>query len=166
MARRLGKKIDFVQWDAIPSFRQSSSSETTFVIAGLTFLAPATILRSRCDVLFQFDATVQVDDRLTLGVGLGLVSTDAFTFGATAMPDPLGEPEYPWLYWREINIEQLAVTPDFAGIGFGERFEVDTKAMRKVKPGQTLTWVFQYANGAGSPSATTTFGQTRVLIGT
>ena len=44
--------------------------------------------------------------------------------------------------------------------------EVDTKAMRKVKPRETLVWVLQTSDVNGAPVTLVENQETRVLFGT
>ncbi len=168
---RPGKKIDFKQWSSIPGLILSSAAGGLLQGGSLAFLAPATILRCRGYVQAMFDETAQPGDQAVLTYGLGIVSSDAFAAGAASMPDPAGEPEYPWLWWGEIFLESRWATgagnPQPAGWGPDRmRLDVDTKAMRKVKPGESLMWAIEVVSVAGGPQIEHRIGQTRVLIGT
>jgi len=165
--RRPGRKIDFKQWSNAPGLIQQIAATGTFLSGSLSFLAPGTILRVRGYVAAFFDATMQVDDRMVLTFGLGIFSTDAVALGATAVPDPADEPQYPWLWWKEFRLDSKTTTGLTGGWGIAaQRYEVDTKAMRKVKPGESLVMVFQSTNLAGAPATDIDVGQLRVLIGT
>ncbi len=164
---RPGRKIDFKNWDAIPGLVQELSTPQTFQGGALNFAIPATILRMRGGVQASFDESVQAGDRATLAFGLAVVSTDAFSAGA--VPDPASEPEYPWLWWGVIELECTIVTANWTAFPWGSgamRLPVDSKAMRKIKPGESLTWVAQAAVMTGSPTVIAKFEQTRTLIGT
>ena len=162
------RTIDFKAWLAIPAFNDSLTGDNTFVTAALSFVGPGTILRTRGRILLAMNPSGKAaDDSVKITFGLGLVSTDAFTLGATAMPDPAGEPEYPWLWWDEVNLRSMIATTNESGFGPENReLIVDTKAMRKVKPGQSLTLVIQYANITGTPIVNSEVSQFRTLIGT
>ena len=173
MARRFarpGKKLDFKTWAALPSVTVTGTGATTLLGGGLLFLVPATILRIRGFVNCIFDAAVQVGDAMQIGLGLAIVSDDAFNAGAGSMPDPQGDPEFPWLWWK--SLELLAVSTNATAVnntGWGmaaQRYEVDSKAMRKIHPSQTLCWIAQLTSAQGAPDTTVTLGQTRVLFGT
>ena len=94
-----------------------------------------------------------------------MVSTDAATLGATAMPDPLGEVDYSWLYWADHTFSY----PGTAVSGlepFGSlRKSFDVRSMRKMKPRESLIMVVQYADSSGAPPLTFFAASTRVLIG-
>jgi len=96
-------------------------------------------------------------------VGLGKVSTDAATLGSTAMPDPAGEPDYPWLYWAE---HPYAATDTAFGSNLGtkvHRVAFDIRSMRKFTTRETLAFVVQYSDISGAPPLTFIGAQTRVL---
>jgi len=169
MARRYNRKIDFKQWDGIPSWQQTISVDSTRAGSSLGFLIPATILRVRSRILISNDSPADTE-QVNLAFGLGIVSSDAVAAGAGSLPDPDGEPEYPWLWWDDIAIQSFggAVSPvEITPFGEGCReIIVDSKAMRKVKPGETLTWVSSSFRVAGTPTLSVMGSITRVLIGT
>ena len=143
------------------------ASATTSLGGSLAFSIPATILRMRGEIFAITDGAAE-SEALSMTLGIGVVSSDAFAAGAGSMPDPGGEPEYPWLYWTAFFIiNQSGDTASTPGeqnqIGQAYRLRFDSKAMRKVKPGQSLTWVIQTDNAT---AADIFLGQTRVLIGT
>ncbi len=102
---------------------------------------------------------------LFVTMGIALVSTDAFVLGVTAMPDPAVDTGYPWLFWKSVQLinQTAGQVADENSIGQSYRFTVDSKAMRKFKPQQTLAVVFQ--TGDVTP-VDILQGFTRVLIGT
>ncbi len=166
VATRPGKTLDMKQWDFLPSVNQVTAIATVISGSGLAFAIPATILRVRGYVTAAFDETKQVGDTMRIIFGLGIVSSDAFTLGATALPNPGGQAEYPWLWWGGGNLEAFVAAGEEAFGTTAFRLEVDSKAMRKVKPGQTLAWIVETAGVAGAPVTSINFGQTRVLFGT
>ena len=111
-------------------------------------------------------ATFAADDAATIGVGIGVVSTDAATAGAASVPDPIGEPDYPWLYWADIPFYFAGSGPGGDEITAHVRRQFDIRSMRKLKPRETLTWVFQYGNLVGNPPLSLNVANTRVLVAT
>ena len=112
------------------------------------------------------DATMQVGDTIAFAFGLGIVSTDAFTAGAASFPDPFGDVDYPWLWHGTMFLRsELAAGVNAWGMS-AQRLEVDTKAMRRFKPSESLGWIVESATVAGAPATEVTVGFTRVLIGT
>ena len=105
---RRGRTIDFKAWIAIPSHETQFTANATVVLAGIGFTGPGTILRSRGRLQVSLDSTQVLDDRAKVAVGLGLISTDAFDLGSSAVPDPSGDVDYPWLYWTEVSLRAVA----------------------------------------------------------
>ena len=166
VATRPGRTIDFKQWTAIPGGSQSVSGNTTFAGPGLlAFGIPATILRVRGHFRVSMQITgLTAGDEVTLVFGLGIFSTDATAVGASALPDPSAEAEFPWLWYQSVMLQ--SINADSAEPGSQTLVEVDTKAMRKIKPGQSLAMVGQYVDTVGAPGVRINMGQIRVLFGT
>ena len=116
-------------------------------------------------MLATLNEATAVGDEMKLACGLAIISTDAFDLGATAVPDPAGDAEFPWLYWTEFALTSTT-TDDRNAIGASNmRVEVDSRAMRKVKPGESMAWIFQYVDIAGAPVVDVQVNQMRVLLG-
>ncbi len=139
----------------------------TSIVNSIAFTDPATILRLIGEVVTVFpNQTLVANDAAQLTLGIGLVSSDAAAVGFTALPDPLDEPGYDWLWWYStflfnMNITTENVVPDGS---FYSRIPIQSKAMRKLKPNMTLVLVQQYLSESGSPTVGTA-GQFRCLIG-
>ena len=85
------------------------------------------------------------------------------------MPDPATEPEFDWLWWYPTILASFgAATAAIANpVPQGESFDrirVESKAMRKMKPGESLVLVAQYENIAGNPAVDVN-GSLRFLFG-
>ncbi len=167
MARQ-GKTIDRKEWNATPSLTVEVSTDGTHEGGLLNFSIPGTILRIRGYVSAIFDESSQVGDKMTVTFALGMVSTDAKDVGATALPDPGGEPEYPWLWWGQLRLDSFSTNglPSASWGPAAQRMEVDSRAMRRFKPRESLVWVVERADAGGAPVTIITTGSTRVLIGT
>ena len=173
MARRFQRdERQAVEWSAIPSSSLSITAAGTFLQPGiLSFATVATIRRIRGVILYHLEGTLAAGDLCVGASGLGIFSTDAVTAGAASLPDPNAEPEFPWLWYRSRHFSiGPAVTnatwdQPAANGTVAEVVEVDTKAMRKVKPGQTLALVHEYVNIVGPPPLGIEAGVFRVLLG-
>ena len=166
---RPGKTIDFKAWDAIPGALQNLSANGTTAPAGISFTGPQTILRSRGEILLQMDENTLAADNALIAMALGIMSTDAFAAGGASLPDPSGNADYPWLWWQTINLATnftLAAGSDQVAGMTTRVVQVDSKAMRRVKPNETLSLVFQYVNVSGNPTIQVDAGLIRVLFGT
>ncbi len=164
--RHEGRKIDFKSWAAMPSIRLALTADSTNLGGSLQFAIPATILRMRGRLRAHLEATIAAGDFAKLAVGLAVISTDAFNAGAGSVPDPVDEPEFPWVYWTEFELSSESANVDEAWGYQSVDIIVDSKAMRKVKPGEALAWIAQYADGNGTPPMSVDISQTRVLVGT
>ena len=160
-AKTIREKI----WNATPFTAATISTDTTISGGSLAFNEAGTVLRCRGYVQGFFDSTKQVGDDILLTFGLGIVSTDAFAVGASAFPDPSGEPEYPWLWWGQMSLFASIAAGNEAWGTSAQRLEVDTRAMRKVKPRESLAWICESTSASGAPLTVVHFGQTRVLFG-
>ena len=163
-----GRKIDFKQWTAAPGLLGSITTDTTTIGGSLAFSVPATILRWRGYIsAFMGESGATAADRMAITCGIGIFSTDAVTLGATALPDPADEPEFPWVWWKEFVLHTEVAAGPSGGWGIqAQRYEIDSKAMRKVKPGESALIVIQSTNAAGAPTVKLDIGQLRVLVGT
>ncbi len=148
--RGQGRVIDYKHWNAIPSLNLKVGTAATSLGGGLSFVAPATILRARGYVSASFDATQQAGDEMLCTFGLAVISTDAFTAGGGSVPDPADEPEYPWLWWKQMFLESFVAANEGAYGVSAQYAEVDTRAMRRIKPGETLCWVMQRTGVVGA----------------
>ncbi len=107
-------------------------------------------------------AGVVAGDQALMTTAIGVVSADAVAIGDTAMPDPSDEADYPWLWWAATFIDFASVDD----LGGAVRYvPVESKAMRKIGPGQALVAVSQYTDRTGTPPLALMFSA-RFLIGT
>jgi len=108
---------------------------------GLLTTESITLVRSRGVALFHFDNAVATDV-LQVALGLGIFTSDAFGIGSTALPGPLTDADWDWVYYKTILFGPGFTTTEIAGEGLQNvTVEVDSKAMRKMKANQTLAWV-------------------------
>ena len=154
------------QWSQLLGFSGPFVASTTGIGTSLDFTEPATVIRMLGDVLIISTpgGTFVQGDQCGLTVAIGVVSTDAVGVGATAMPDPSSEPEFPWLFWKDSHFILEAAPPDLGSPGGAVRFSFDIRSMRKIKPRESLVWVFQYEDLAGAPPYTVSTGLVRVLL--
>jgi len=128
--------------------------------AGLTALGMAltstiTLVRTRGYARVHFDPTA-TSDVMQFCMGLGVFSSDAFTVGVTALPGPLTDADYDWIYFNTLLFgPALGATELEDSRWQTAEFEIDSKAMRKIKPNQTIGWVFESVilNGGGTMDA-------------
>ena len=166
MAPRPGRRIDFKQWSSSPGLVLSTAGNSTFLSGSLGFTFPATLLRFRSSVTVAFDETKQIADQAIITFGLAILSTDAVVSGSGSVPDPGTETEYPWIWWKEFFLQSFIAAAAEEWGSTNRSAEVDSKAMRKIKPGESLVMVGEVSNSSGAPVIDLHIGQVRVLIGT
>ena len=111
--------------------------------------------------------TSEVEFTQIVDIGIGVSSSEAFSIGITALPDPAAETEYPprgWLYVaRQIAVVSLPTggTP-VAIYRKHAMFKFDLRAMRKIDKG-TLFMFMRNTDHAGTATNLTIFGRVRVL---
>ncbi len=163
MARNFGPRKT-KQWDGIGATSLSFTGNNTLNGFSLAFTEAATVLRMLGEYIVTPGAAPAIDDFAVITVALGIISTDAANLGATAMPDPSTEPEYPWLYWasHQVHYESTAVETGSAATSVRRSFDV--RSMRKVKPRESLQWVVQYSDNNGTPPIVVGLATLRVLL--
>jgi len=110
-----------------------------FQVAALGFLQAQTITRIRGRIGAVLDATA-IDESAMVLAGLMIINTDAFVGGSAAEVFTGGADDASWIWQGALWVSsgaEAAVVSD----GLFDRVEVDTKAMRRVKAGQTLALV-------------------------
>ncbi len=152
-------------WEDMPALVTVFTASTTQLGGGLPFeQAGSTVLRMMGEYTIHVSSAPVALDRARIGIGIGVVSSDAFALGSTAVPDPLGELEYPWLYWAEHALAFSDADTNQSGAAGSVRKAFDVKSQRKVGARQTLAGIFQYSDVNGTPPLTLMFGQVRVLL--
>ena len=151
-------------WSALSGISIAFTSNSTANGGALNFTTPSTIVRILGEYTASLAGTLAANDEAVVTVGIGIVSTDASALGATALPDPGDEPEYPWLYWAAHDLStQLGAATDNLGNTF-VRQRVDVKGQRKIRPGQSLKVVAQYQDSVGTPPIDLEIAPMRVLF--
>ncbi len=141
------------QWigPAAQGYIQVASTGATLV-ASFSFEEALTVIRNRGMVSF-FPVAVTGDVQIVGAMGMALVSTEAFNAGVASIPEPFSDADWGgWLVWRSFSYTfEFA---DATGVNFVNwSFEVDSKAMRKVSPNETLVIIAESQVGAFEISA-------------
>ncbi len=144
------------------------SSAVVFTViaeADLETQGKPTIARVRGTWNAWYDrAAAPATGAMIVGAGITLVSTKSVTAGIASLPQPLTNIEWPWLWW-----DTTIVGLDFGDATGFQLLEnsvrvVDSKAMRKVPPGNTLVLIVETSPALlGAPD--TRFGfSIRILL--
>ena len=154
-------------WHVIPGVSISLTGDATFAGGGLSLDGPFTVVRMLGEYIVSSDEVAPVaNDEADVCCAIGVVSSDAFAVGASAMPDPVAEPDYPWLFWASHPMFFPNSSLEGSGASRSVRRSFDIRSMRKMKPRETLAMVIQYADTAGVPPLQFAAAQTRVLVAT
>ena len=134
----------------------------------INFTSPQTVLRMLGEYVIDRNAAIVAGDACRVGIGIAKVSADAAALGATAMPDPLQDYEFPWLFQAEHRLwwpaPQDATSVNNSGSGSGiVRRSFDIRSMRKFKPNESLVQIVQYIDSNGTPPTRFFSTSTRVL---
>ncbi len=154
------------EWNGIPGGTAIFTTNATAILGSLASLVANTVLRAIGEYVIAPTVAPAAADHCIVTVALGVVSTDAAALGATAMPDPFDEPEYPWLYWANHDLFFGDASMESGSAAASVRREFDVHSMRKLKPGQSCALVAQYVDVAGAPPVTLSMGQVRTLFAT
>jgi len=111
-----------------------------------------TLMRTRGHGVVRMDPGA-ISDSGILGCALGVFSSDAFTAGSASLPGPITDIDYDWLWHSLFSFGPVITATDTENsILTNVQVELDSKAMRILKPSQTLGFMFEALNVAGSPT--------------
>jgi len=155
------------EWQSISSSELALTANGTSVGGGLTQLTGGTtIVRVRGEILIRLTpgGTFAAGDDALITIGLGVFNADAFTLGATAMPEPSDDVEFPWMWWHQTRLGAFSNSAEStSSIVVADRVKVDCKAMRKVPLITIMGWVVQYEDVSGAPPVSVGINRMRVL---
>ncbi len=138
--------------------------ETNLTLSIISIEVPATLMRSRGNWIAVIDGPTDQDIKC-VGAGLIVVSDEAFAAGVAAVPSPVDDLNAPWLWHDFVTLMAKSATQE-ASLGSGVyRGVIDSKAMRKVHPNETLVFVVDGTNLSGTPNVDVS-AAVRVLVGT
>jgi len=137
-------------WDAGPggtAVTVISSSSISILGAGITPVAGVgtlTVLRTRgiLDLFLRSNVTADGDGFFG-AVAMGVVSATAFGVGVTAVPSPITDPSFGWMWHSFISCHQGEISGSNMGAAGAQRLEIDGKAMRKLGPEEFLFAVIE-----------------------
>ena len=152
-------------WSSIPGIEFAATADATLLGGSNSPGVSSTVLRMIGEYVITPTAPPAALDSVTIFLGIGVISLDAFNAGAGSVPDSGGEPNYPWLFWACHDFFFATTTADPKTESGSLRRAFDIRSMRKMKAGQTLAFIVQYANNVGNPPMTVQLCSTRVLFG-
>ncbi len=174
MARRpsgrahVGKRRQRVEWTAGDMEAMVTLAPNTLLVLGSSLLmldaidsmtAP-TLVRLRGELLSIASAGTANNQSL-LGVGIAVVNRRASDVGATAIPRPVSDPQYSWL-WHSYSILRFSVGSTAQGAAVN-RVIIDGRAMRKILSNEEEI-VFCFENNTVSDVSILAALSVRVLL--
>ncbi len=148
-SRRVSTWVAPADQDTVSVASGASVIVASFDASGNGMLAP-TIVRSRGEVAVRntaFGADVVIGGAF----GICVVSDEAFAAGTASIPRPFDDADWGgWFVWQ--SFESLFSFDDATGnLGVNNtslRYQVDSKAMRKVSDGETIVMMAESQTGA------------------
>ena len=127
-----------------------------------------TIVRTRGEIAILLSLATAAGDGMNGAVGLGIVSSQAFGIGPTAVPGPFADAEWEgWLwhsYWSVRGVASQSLGQDVArNAGADLRIPIDSKAMRILSNNETLMGCFEVAVETGTANINF-IADTRLLL--
>ncbi len=121
----------------------------SFVPASNGMLAP-TIVRSRGEVAIR-NSVVASDQDIGGAFGICIVSDEAFAAGTASIPRPFDDSDWGgWFVWQSFK-SQFELRDSTGASGLNEtslRYQVDSKAMRRVSDNETVVMMCESQTGA------------------
>ena len=121
---------------------------------GVSPISGLTLLRSRGSIVVHMVADV-ASASMVVGCGLGVFNTDAFTIGATALPSPIDDIGFSWI-WHKFFVLGPSIAAEAAAaeeILTTVRDDLDSKAQRVIGGDQTIGFMWDAFVLSGSPTA-------------
>ncbi len=107
----------------------------------------ATILRLIGEALVVGTPDGTGDDTV-VGLGIAVVNENALTVGTTALPGPISDPEHDWLWHAYIPLaSSVSTAGSDVAITLNKRVPIQSRAMRKVRPDESLVMMGQLSLG-------------------
>ena len=174
MARRpagrqgVGRRRQRVEWTAGDMETMLSVPANALVVLGSSILmleaidsmTSPTLVRVRGEFL-AVGATGTIGSSSLMGAGIAVVNRRASDVGATALPRPVTEPDYSWL-WHSYALIRFSTGATAEGSNV-KRIVVDSKAMRKILSNEEEV-VFCFENNSTSDVAILVSISVRILL--
>jgi len=128
----------------------------------------ATVTRIRGMALVKLNFGTDAGDGMTGAMGIGLASSDAFAVGATALPGPINDTEWQWLWHSFFDVYAIAAQAAAADIAINSvssivRILIDSKAQRILRENETIFGMVEVASELG-PAQISVFADSRMLV--
>ena len=148
------------------AIQQSTAAGLTLIDTGQTGIGSTTLVRIRGELtVFISVATTIGDGFRKFSAGIGVVSSNAFAIGATAVPSPEADSEWGgWLWFlAAASLVSFETTEVARGPISAVRIPIDSKAMRKLAPNETIFGAIAFTGEIGTATAEFVMN-TRMLV--
>ena len=144
-------------WDAGPSIAPTSltaAGVTLWTVGAQSTIDGSTVVRTRGQgSLFIGSASNVLDGFNEAAVGICIVSENAFGAGAASVPAPLTDIAWDGWMWHMIlsQFRTSSVSPEtFQSTMEAVRFDIDSKAMRKIRESDVVIGVLELGTEIGT----------------
>ncbi len=144
---------------------QASATIKVLSTTSLTIAEQATIVRIRGMFHVFLEAAAAAGDGFLGAMGIALVNSDAFAAGVASVPGPLTDAHWDsWIWHSFFDVRALTTTlaDGVNAQAASVRLPVDSKAMRKWDPAETLVGMFEVVESG--TAIITVSGDTRILL--
>jgi len=157
MARSTGRRADYI-WNGVSSSLTVTSGSSGIQDVSGAFGQSGTIVRIRGNILASLDSPT-INEKTAVAMGIIRTTEEQLAVGITAIPNPQADLDADWQWHGFLPLQ--AVVDVTSGAGSQEnvgRLVIDSKAMRKVRQGENLTFVVDNTAISGTPEIDVTFG--------
>ena len=162
--RNVGRKRQRVEWTAgdmeqtisLAAGNLASLGSSVIMVEAIDAMTSPTLVRVRGEILLYADGGTAGLNSL-LGSGMAVVNRRASAVGTTALPRPVSDPDFSWL-WHSYNL--VANFQDPRGI---VRVVIDSKSMRKILSKEEEI-VFCFENNSGTNVSIAVGLSVRILL--
>ncbi len=143
--RSRGRRADYF-WLAMTGEIESLDIATATAGLGdtqINYVESQTLMRLRGQYAVQLDATA-VNERALVAFGIIKVKTAAAAGGVATIPTPFTEPSADWIWYDYLWVSSGAEAAVVDDMLFA-RGQIDSKAMRRVKPDESIIFVAEIA---------------------
>ncbi len=142
-------KIWFGAGVALVTLTTGTAQLLTSLSASALLLRPFTIIRTRLSLTFRSDQIAGSES--PTGAYSRIVAKDqAVAAGIASLPSPLTEPDADWFVYQGMSdVVTFATAAGYEGHQ-GVRYEIDSKAMRKVGINEDIISIFELRTAGGA----------------
>ncbi len=138
----------------------ASEVQTIFTEASIENLGRPTLVRIRGCVTATMDVSATAaNSKARIGVGVIAIPTSV----SAGHPTPLAQAEVSWIYWECLHIGNDVVADIPNELSTVHRI-IDNKAMRKLGPGTTLSWVVEHGAAVEGTPDIEVWASLRILL--